>query len=215
MFYSALQWAAIRGHVECVDLLLREIPHGISRGISALDNRISNGISALHSAVLYGRIECVKFLLKHIHVDTRDNEGMTPLMGTLNCFHGLWSDKKECIRILIQHNANTKLSNVIKKTALHYAIEVSEGNWPSNRFGKDPEVIKWLTIGTKKIPSLLELAKIKILKSINLDQFTKENIRKLGLPKIMQEYIKFTDLDDFNEEKFLLREVSEILHWHR
>ena len=111
---------------------------------------------------------------------------------------------KECIKILLERGANTKISNERGETALHRALYYKEQ--------PDLEVVRWLVQGTENPPTLRQLAINKIrVKLSKCDKFCTENIRKLDLPETVQEDVRLTDFEDESEEQKIMKRVSEIL----
>jgi len=194
--YTPLHYAARSGHTECVKLLSNEV---------SINDKDDNGFTALHFAAMIGHPECVKVLLneKSCNIDAiaKNFNRSTPLIRMLNNDHDD-KDKKNIVKILCEHGANTKLSDTYRKTAVHYAIEGGSG----------PEVVKWLVQGTGNPPTLRQLARTKIrIQLSNCDKFCRENIWKLPMPETLKEYLLLTDLEDGLEEKKLMKKVSEIL----
>jgi len=219
---TALHWAAMKGHTECVRLLTKEVSihdkdiygktalhwaavNGRTECVRLLANEVlihgqdDEGSTALHYAAELGHTECVRVLLNEesSDIDVRTNRGETPLMLAT------WTRKKECIKILLEHGANTKLSNDYGETALHRAF---------NEEQPDQEVVKWLVQGTENPPTLRQLAATKIRVQLSkCDKFCARSIQKLDLPETVKEYLRLTDLEDGSEEQKLMKKVSEIL----
>ena len=186
---TALHYAAFNGHTECVRLLTNEV---------SIHDQGADGLTALHVAAYIGYTECVRVLLNEesSDIDVRTNNWETPLMLAT------WTRKKECIKILLEHGANTKLSNDYGETALHRAF---------NEEQPDQEVVKWLVQGTENPPTLRQLAATKIRVQLSkCDKFCARSIQKLDLPETVKEYLRLTDLEDGSEEE-LMKRVSEIL----
>ena len=113
-----------------------EIKRLIERGRS-VNIRNSCDETALHMAVSYGNPDCVRVLLneKSCEIDAQDAYGLTPLMTAVQKLQCKFDGSKECIKILCDNKANTKLTAFGSgETALDYALQ-----------GKpDPEVVEWL-----------------------------------------------------------------------
>ena len=188
---AALHSAAYNGHTECVRLLANEV---------SIHDKDTFGHTALHHAAMSGRPECVRVLLEQqsCDVNVRTNQGSTPLMWAM-----LGGRNKECIKMLLEHGANTKMSDVHGRTALQLAL---------NDVQPDLEVVKYLIQGTDNPPTLCQLARTKIRVHLaDCDKFCTGNIRKLNIPETVKEYLRLTDLEDGSEEQKLMRRVSEIL----
>jgi len=188
---NALHCAAFYGHTECVRLLANEV---------SIHDKDSFGITALHHAAMSGRPECVRVLLEEpsCDVNVQTNQRSTPLMWAM-----LGGRNKECIKMLLEHGANTKMSDIHGRTALQLAL---------NDVQPDLEVVKYLIQGTDNPPTLCQLARTKIRVHLaDCDKFCTGNIRKLNIPETVKEYLRLTDLEDGSEEQKLMRRVSEIL----
>ena len=194
---DALNRAAFYGHTECVRLLINEVP--IQKNRPQVFG--GSGETALHNAVMSGRPECVRVLLEQsCDVNVRTNQGSTPLMYAM--VRSIKSDK-ECIKMLLEHGANTKMSDINGRTALHRELYKEQ---------PDLEVVKWLVQGTDNPPTLQQLARTKIRVHLaDCNKFCTGNIRKLNIPEIVKEYLRLTDLEDGSEEQKLMSIVSEIL----
>jgi len=72
---TPLHWAAERGHVKCVTLLLQ-----YGADVTATDHAL--GRTALHDAAHRGHVDCVAALLQSdaLNVDARTKLGRTPLL---------------------------------------------------------------------------------------------------------------------------------------
>merc|ERR1712209_120000 len=129
----------MEGYTECVRLLKNEVSIHDKDGI---------GFTALHHAAANGRTECVRVLINEQSSDVdvqTDNGGTTPLN-----FATGWARNKECIKILLEHGTNTKVSDIHGKTALHRALN-------NDLKQPDPQVVKWLFQGTENPPTLRQL----------------------------------------------------------
>ena len=187
---TALHYAAFNGHTECVRLLTNEV---------LIHDQGADGLTALHVAAYIGYTECVRVLLNEesSDIDVRTNNWETPLMLATLRAH------KECIKILIERGANTKISNKCGETALHRALYKEQ---------PDLEVVKWLVQGRDNPPTLRQLARNEIrFQLADCDKFCTRNIQKLDLPETVKEYLRLTDLEDGSEEQKLMKKVSEIL----
>ena len=102
---TALILATIRGHIECIQLL-------IEIGDADCNSTYGTGISALHIAAGKGWQQIIKLLLSSgAKVDAVDNQGNTALHHACNAM------KKECIVALIEGGCNTQIVNAAGKTA--------------------------------------------------------------------------------------------------
>ena len=223
--WTALHWAAMKGHTECVRLLTKEV---------SIHDKDIGGKTALHWAAVNGRTECVRLLANEVSIYGQDDEGSTALhyaaeLGHTECVRVLLNEESSdidvrtnrgetplmlatyyrvtmvvgCIKILLEHGANTKLSNDYGETALHRAF---------NEEQPDQEVVKWLVQGTENPPTLRQLAATKIRVQLSkCDKFCARSIQKLDLPETVKEYLRLTDLEDGSEEQKLMKKVSEIL----
>ena len=166
--WTPLHYAAMFGHTECLRLLSNEV---------SIHDQDDNGFTALHFAAFTGHPECVRVLLneKSCNIDAiaKNFNRSTPLLRLLNNDHDD-KDKKNIVKILCEHGANTKLTDTYRKTAVHHAIEGGSG----------PEVVKWLVQGTENPPTLRQLARTKIrIQLSNCNKFCRENVHKLPLPE--------------------------------
>ena len=122
------------------DVLKRLIEEGMPiRGRDEYDR------TALHYAAMLGHPECVRMLLneKFCEIDAKAYNGMTPLMEACESLPS--EGHKQCIKILCEYKANTKMTDHQGETALHIAI----GRKP------DLEVVKYLVRSWKD--SVLDL----------------------------------------------------------
>ena len=110
------------------------------------------GRTALHYAAMFGHTECVRLLVnactyrneKFCQIDAQAHDGMTPLMDACDSLPS--EECKQCIKILCEHKANTKVTEIQGyETALHIAIK----RMP------DLAVVKWLVRSWKD--SVLDL----------------------------------------------------------
>lgn len=104
--YTALHWAAQKGHLEIVKLLLK---NGASLELKSFDN----GWTPLHCAVSENRIEVLKFLLKQgADPNTRGTHNKTPLF--IACYKGYLAT----VRILVAAGINVNSTDDSNKTAV-------------------------------------------------------------------------------------------------
>lgn len=88
-----------------------------------VDLRNHNGRTPLHSATdaLYDRTECAVVLLKHnANPNIADQKGNTPLISTTR------GGRSSHINLLMKYGADPSLKNNEGKTAMDYAVEISE-----------------------------------------------------------------------------------------
>ncbi|XP_046571002.1 putative ankyrin repeat protein RF_0381 [Haliotis rubra] len=113
--------AAKEGHREVFDLLVRE-----GANLSLLDDDDKN---ILHLACIGGNVEIVKHVLarKMWDIDTRDNDGWTPVLHAANNGH------KDVFDALVEAGADLSLVDGDKETILHLACD-----------GGNVEIIKYL-----------------------------------------------------------------------
>lgn len=110
---TALVWAIMTGHTECLKLLLNTPNNGVNKG-----NKYNK--TPLHIAVYRANKECIELLLKapDIDVNKADEHGSTPLHTAVNYGHA------ECVRLLSKApgiNANT--ANTKGETPLDCAFK--------------------------------------------------------------------------------------------
>lgn len=134
---TALVWAIMTGHTECLKLLLNTPNNGVNKG-----NKYNK--TPLHIAVYRANKECIELLLKapDIDINKADAQGDTPLHTAVNYGHA------ECVRLLSKApgiNANT--ANIKGETPLDCAFK-----------NNNPEILQSLlaiaNIDTSAYPAL-------------------------------------------------------------
>ena len=90
---TPLGWAAMKGHLECVKLLL-------ATEVINIDSLNKQGLSALYFSILNGHRECAIALVEaHAAVNTPDSDGKTPL------FIACEQDDLEIVQLLLEAGA--------------------------------------------------------------------------------------------------------------
>ncbi|EEB14418.1 ankyrin repeat domain-containing protein, putative [Pediculus humanus corporis] len=109
---TPLQLASLKGHCQCVQLLLR------CGALVAVHDDV-NKRTPVHAAAVNGHTECLQMLLDNAEttdvVNFRDNKGRTPLM--LAVAHG----SSNCIIALLQHGADVNIPDYNNYTPLFRA----------------------------------------------------------------------------------------------
>jgi serine/threonine-protein phosphatase 6 regulatory ankyrin repeat subunit B len=111
---SPFTWAAMRGHLGVVKMLLQ---HTGGKGLNQTDDK---GVTALHWAGFKGHEEIVTFLLSQgARADIADQNGMTPYMDAACKGH------VGVVKMILQHMGGKGLdeTDIEGLTALHWAAE--------------------------------------------------------------------------------------------
>jgi hypothetical protein len=106
--YTAVIWAALKGKIECLKLLID--------AKADLNLQDTNGLTAVMRAALNGEIKCLKLLIDaKADLNLQDTDGDTAVM---------WAARRgyiECLKLLIDAKADLNLQNKNGKTALKIA----------------------------------------------------------------------------------------------
>jgi ankyrin repeat protein len=99
---------------EDMDKLQQHVAEGAS-----IDEKDSEGYTALQYAAMWGDLEATKWLIKNgADVNTTDPWGSTPLMNAV--FNGAGV---ETVELLLENGANKTFKDSEGKTAYDYAVE--------------------------------------------------------------------------------------------
>ncbi|CAH8667882.1 unnamed protein product [Heterobilharzia americana] len=157
---TPLHWAIRQSHLSMVHFLVQR---GADQTFS--DN---TGLGCIHVAIQIGNIPVIVYLLAHgINVDTRDANGLTPLM--IACMHVRSVD---IFRLLISWGANLQLTDPRGNSVAHYAVNFANfqavmqldkagADWNAiNDEGKVPyevRVVPWLTDKVKQMATVQKM----------------------------------------------------------
>lgn len=127
---TALYFAAIKGHVGMVKLLLE-------RGADVNAVRQSDGSTALHGAVEHEHAEVVLILLRsRANVDAQDQWGYTPLHRALRYSVALFGANNsritDIVEYLLSYGADSNLRDSFEKTAKEHARYGFELPYPND-----------------------------------------------------------------------------------
>ncbi|CAH8682663.1 unnamed protein product [Schistosoma rodhaini] len=154
---TPLHWAIRQSHLSMVHFLMQ-------RGADPMfmDN---TGLGCFHVAIQMGNIPIIVYLLSHgVNVDTRDGNGLTPLM--IACMHVRSVD---IFRLLISYGANLRLTDSHGNTVAHYSVQFAnfqavvqldkgDIDWNAlNDESKTPyevRVVPWLTDRVKQMATV-------------------------------------------------------------
>ena len=133
-------------YIETVDININIVKCLLQR--SYLDSEMS--WKALHEAAKYGNAECINLLLndKRFDVNAKDENGCTALM------HAVYGIKKiEVIKALLDHGADTKLTDNDGETALLNAVKLQNSNCISALTRDDDDIEFLMDLSKKLIPT--------------------------------------------------------------
>ncbi|RTG86734.1 palmitoyltransferase ZDHHC13/17 [Schistosoma bovis] len=154
---TPLHWAIRQSHLSMVHFLMQ-------RGADPtfMDN---TGLGCFHVAIQMGNVPIIVYLLSHgINVDTRDGNGLTPLM--IACMHVRSVD---IFRLLISYGANLRLTDSHGNTAAHYSVQFAnfqavvqldkgDIDWNAlndeNKTPYEVRVVPWLTDRVKQMANV-------------------------------------------------------------
>jgi ankyrin repeat protein len=108
--YSLLHWAASKGQLEVVQLLIKLIPN-----VDAPTDR--DGGTALYCAARNGQLKVVELLINsNANVNAKNKDGYSPL------YWAAFSGYSEVCRLLINSGANVNIQTNKGATPLHVAV---------------------------------------------------------------------------------------------
>ncbi|CAH8656607.1 unnamed protein product [Schistosoma intercalatum] len=154
---TPLHWAIKQSHLSMVHFLMQ-------RGADPtfMDN---TGLGCFHVAIQMGNVPIIVYLLSHgVNVDTRDGNGLTPLM--IACMHVRSVD---IFRLLISYGANLRLTDSHGNTAAHYSVQFAnfqavvqldkgDIDWNAlndeNKTPYEVRVVPWLTDRVKQMANV-------------------------------------------------------------